>query len=79
MNVREARFHLDRAVLERDAAGQPVHVEQIDLVLCEDVYFIGAPDHDCLVFPFDLPCPAKLFDCRACAAALLRCDSETGH
>jgi hypothetical protein len=55
-------------------------------VVCEDgesvmlyCYFEGAPDDDCLVFSFDLPCPVELFDRRACAVALLRCDGATVH
>jgi hypothetical protein len=86
MNILAARMHLDQVVIERQAAGQPADIDQIDLVVCEDgatvmayVYFIGASDDDCLVFPFDLPCPAKLFDRRYYAAAMLRSGGETVH
>lgn len=80
--IHEARFALDRRLLECHAAGLPAHVEQVDVVECEDgatamayVYLHGAPDEP-LVISFDLPAP---FDHRACAEALLRGAEETVH
>jgi hypothetical protein len=35
-SIQDARFKLDRQLLDRQATGLPAHVEQIDCVLCED-------------------------------------------
>jgi hypothetical protein len=75
MTLDEARFALDRMLLERHAEGLPTYIQQIDCEECEDdvsimayCYFIGDPD------PITI-----LFDHWACSEELLREPEATIH
>jgi hypothetical protein len=81
MTLLEAHFALDRALLERHAAGLPAYIEQVDVVECETgtdamayVYLTGEPMP--LAICFDKPVP---FDRHACAEALLYETAKTVH
>ena len=78
-SILDARFALDRQLLDRQAAGLPAVVEQVDCVLCEDdetvmVYVYLANTPDVITVLFDRP---AVFDRHACAEQLLACPGAT--
>jgi hypothetical protein len=81
MTLDEARFQIDRLLLERREAGLSAEIEQIDVVQCETdgdamayIYLIQEPEP--LTVLFQLPGP---FDHRACSRALLHEPGATVH